>query len=114
MTLVEQSAECCSELYRQTEGDDAATLMQGDFLAMDAERLGLFDRIVMNPPFKMGRDIKHIEHAAGFLKPGGRLVAICAAGPSQRKRFPDLQPLPAGTFKGEGTNVSAGIVVLEG
>ena len=114
VTLVEQSAECCGELYRQMEDDAATTLVQGDFLAMNAERLGLFDRIVMNPPFKMGRDIKHIVHAAGLLKPGGRLVAICAAGPRQRKRFPDLQELSAGSFKGEGTNVNAGIVVLEG
>ena len=49
--------------------------------------LGTFDRIVMNPPFDHGADIRHIEHARGKLKPGGRLVAICAAGPRQRERF---------------------------
>ena len=57
----------------------------------------------MNPPFERGSDIRHIEHALTFLKPGGRLVAICANGPRQRER---LQPmasewidLPAGSFK---------------
>ena len=41
----------------------------------------------MNPPFDHGADIRHIEHARAKLKPGGRLVAICAAGPRQRERF---------------------------
>jgi 16S rRNA A1518/A1519 N6-dimethyltransferase RsmA/KsgA/DIM1 with predicted DNA glycosylase/AP lyase activity len=46
VTLVEQSAECCAELYRETAGDGACKLVQGDFLS--AEGLGLFDNIVMN------------------------------------------------------------------
>lgn len=60
---------------------------------------------------------KHIAHALTMLAPGGRLVALCAAGPKQRAR---LQPiasewidLPAGSFKSEGTNVSAAIVVFD-
>lgn len=35
-----------------------------------------FDRIVMNPPFDQGRWQTHLEHAAGLLRDGGRLVAI--------------------------------------
>lgn len=88
-----------------------------DFLACDDTVLGLFDRIVMNPPFKNGADIKHIEHARKFLKPGGRLVAICANGPRQHDKLMGeasaWYDLPADSFKGEGTNVSAAIVVLE-
>lgn len=87
-----------------------------DFLTL-GDGLGLFDRIIMNPPFRRGADIKHIEHAATKLAPGGRLVAICANGPRQQDA---LQPiasqwydLPAGSFKSEGTNVSAAIVVIE-
>jgi 16S rRNA G1207 methylase RsmC len=38
----------------------------------------------MNPPFANGDDIKHITHA---LKPGGRLVAICANGPRQNDKL---------------------------
>jgi protein-L-isoaspartate O-methyltransferase len=88
-----------------------------DFLECLPEVLGTFDRIVMNPPFVNGSDIKHIEYAMKFLKPGGRLVAICANGPRQQKH---LQPiatawidLPAGSFKEQGTNVNAAIVVIE-
>jgi len=40
----------------------------------------------MNPPFENGADIKHIQHAMKMLKPGGRLVAICANGPRQQPR----------------------------
>jgi hypothetical protein len=81
-------------------------------------RLGTFDRIVMNPPFANATDIRHIEHARGKLAPGGRLVAICAAGPRQREQLApiaaDWIELPAGSFKEQGTNVNAAIVVIEG
>lgn len=118
VVLVELAAECAAELYRETATDPAATLIQADFLACDADRLGgLFSHILMNPPFKMGRDIKHIEHARRLLAPGGRLVALCAAGPRQRRR---LQPaaagwidLPPGSFKSEGTNVAAAMCVFQ-
>ena len=91
-------------------------VVEADFLSLNGE-LGTFDRVVMNPPFTDGADIKHIEHARHMLKPGGRLVAICANGPRQRER---LQPiarewvdLPAGSFKASGTNVNAALVVID-
>lgn len=60
-----------------------------DFLECNGE-LGTFDRILMNPPFERGDDIRHIEHARKFLKPGGRLVAICADGsPPAREAVTD-------------------------
>ena len=81
-------------------------LSQGDFLT---KHLGPFDRIVMNPPFHMRDDIRHTLHAAGHLAPGGVLAGLCLA---TRHREEALRPLadhwetiPAGTFKGEGTNV---------
>jgi protein-L-isoaspartate O-methyltransferase len=87
-----------------------------DFLECNGN-LGKFDRIVMNPPFANGADIKHIEHARTFLKPGGRLVAICANGPRQRERLQAIASewidLPAGSFKSQGTNVNTALVVLE-
>jgi hypothetical protein len=108
--LVEQSPECCAELYREIAGDEAASLVQADFLTCDAQRLGgLFDAVLMNPPFKMGADIKHIKHALTMLAPGGRLVSICANGPKQCKA---LQPtasqwieLPPRSFAEAATNV---------
>ena len=56
-----------------------------DFLQCsgDVEDLGLFDAVLMNPPFAQGADIEHITHALTMLKPGGRLVALCTNGPRQ-------------------------------
>jgi protein-L-isoaspartate O-methyltransferase len=89
---------------------------QGDFLACNGD-LGEFDRVVMNPPFENGADIRHIEHALAMLKPGGRLVAICANGPRQRERLMPLasewEDLPDGSFKEQGTNVSAALLIIE-
>jgi len=117
ITLVDNSPECVRELYRETDGDREASLISGDFLQKTAEELGgPFDSIVMNPPFKMGTDVKHILHARAMLAPGGRLVSLCAAGPRQRAA---LQPiadqwidLPAGSFRSEGTGVESAIVVF--
>jgi len=75
----------------------------------------------MNPPFINGSDIKHIEHALKFLKPGGRLVAICADGPRQNATLKPIaedsggfwEPLPAGTFKDQGTNVNTVLLTIE-
>jgi 16S rRNA G1207 methylase RsmC len=71
----------------------------------------------MNPPFANGQDIKHIEHALTLLKPGGRLVAICANGPRQQERLLPMatkwKELPAGSFSDSGTEVNAAILVIE-
>lgn len=107
--LVENSPDCCAELYRLNE-----RLIQGDFLKCDEERLGgLFDLVIMNPPFKMGT-IKHIRHAMKLLKPTGRLVSLCFDGVKQNR---DLRPivdswevLPQRSFASEGTNASTAMV----
>jgi len=91
------------------------TLIEADFMDM-AGTDSKFDRILMNPPFDHGSDIKHIEHARTMLKPGGRLVAICANGPRQQDKLMQLadfwEDLPAGTFA--GTGVRAALLVIEG
>lgn len=72
---------------------------------------------LMNPPFKNGTDIKHINHARRLLAPGGRLVALCAAGPRQLARLRPIatewRELPARSFASEGTNVAAAIVIFQ-
>lgn len=117
VTLVEQSEECCEELEREISDDHNSRLVRGDFLACDPATLGLFDSVVMNPPFKQGCDVRHILHAATFVADGGRLVAICAAGPRQRDKLQAIASqwidLPAGSFREAGTNVNAAIVVIE-
>ncbi len=104
LVAVEVASQCAEQLYKL----DACRLIVADFLECDAARLGgLFDAVVMNPPFKQGRDIKHIMHAFSMLKPGGLLVALCFDGVKQNR---DLRPwadtweaLPAESFKTEGT-----------
>jgi protein-L-isoaspartate O-methyltransferase len=91
-----------------------------DFLQCNGE-LGLFDRILMNPPFADGADIEHIQHALKFLKPGGRLVAICADGPRQNAKLKPIveamggewEQLPANTFKESGTGVNTVLLSVQ-
>lgn len=100
------------------------TVTTGDFLECDKElaedddKTVGYDRIVMNPPFNRGQDIKHINHALKKLKTGGgRLVAICANGARQFKAFEDVLtewiPLPPGSFKEAGTNVNTAILIID-
>lgn len=88
---------------------------QRDFLEV-TDFQGQYPRIIMNPPFENGADIKHIRHALTFLKPGGKLVALCANGPRQREAFKDIadywEDLPQGSFKEQGTNVNVAMFSL--
>ena len=114
------AVEINSRLGVMLEGK-AAAIIHGDFLECSPEFLGLFDKILMNPPFENADDIKHIEHARKFLKPGGRLVAICANGPRQREKLMPLaeesggvwEDLPRGTFSNAGTEVNTALLVIE-
>ena len=94
---------------------------QSDFLSRFPSEL--YDRVVMNPPFDMGRDIDHVVHALRFLKPDGQLVAIVSAGTEWREtkkarafrdRIASLNgrwhDLPPGSFSEVGTNVNTAIV----
>ena len=112
---VEMDPDRCETLAQEFGGK--ALLISGDFLNLGTYTIGgPFDRIVMNPPFYRGEDIKHIRHAFGMLAKGGVLVAICADGPKQHEAFRDAgeywEELPAGSFKASGTNVNTAVVVL--
>jgi hypothetical protein len=67
-------------------------------------------------------DVAHIEHAMKFLKPGGRLVALCANGPRQQAKLRDglvqrlggtWENLPAGSFSEQGTGVNVAMLVVD-
>jgi hypothetical protein len=109
LTVVEVNRSLCDGLAAKGYRVHCA-----DFLACNGE-LGMFDRVIINPPFADARDIKHILHALAKLKPGGRLVALCANGPRQQEKLKPLatewQELPAGTF--EGTGVNASLLVID-
>ena len=86
-----------------------------------------FTRIVMNPPFTRGTDLKHIAHALTMLgaeTPADNrqciLVSLMAAGKSKEK-LDDLcdgfeyqtKEVPAGTFKESGTNIATTILIVK-
>ncbi|MEU1880900.1 DUF3560 domain-containing protein [Streptosporangium sp. NPDC020072] len=75
-----------------------------DFLDLERMEQAAYDRVVMNPPFSGGKDLAHVTHALGFLKPGGRLVAVMAAGVLHQKfkaveRFRSLVEERSGWFE---------------
>lgn len=115
--LIDISAECCEVLRRMKRArslDERTDIRQADFLTVPV--LPIYDAVIMNPPFKNGQDVKHIRHARAFLRPGGRLVALCANGPRQREHLRPIADewfdLPAGSFRSEGTGVDVAMIVI--
>lgn len=101
-----------------------ASIIHADFLEVDG--LLLHDRIIMNPPFAKQADIAHVQHAARFLKPGGRLVSIMSASVRFRsdrrsQAFRDqvadwggaFEDLPDGSFAAADTNVRTCVVSFD-
>ncbi len=114
VTAVEVSSTCAAELF--TQNREGVRLIQRDFLTCHPGELGLFDAIAMNPPFHMRADVRHILHAVKFLKPGGRLAALCL---DTHQRETALKPLAAtwekieaGTFAKEGTRVACVLLTI--
>lgn len=109
------AVEISPQLVRALPERLCGSIRCADFLSCNGD-LGTFDRIVMNPPFQNGSDIAHILHARSMLKPGGKLVAICANGPRQQERLRPLaetwEPLPAGTFEEQGTSVNTVLLTM--
>lgn len=120
--LVEINSRLAAVLAdKYTPPEDAAAgicrnVIEGDFVEAWAS-LGSYDRILMNPPFGDAADIEHIELAAKMLRPGGRLVALCAAGPRQHAQLRPLashwEELPEGSFRQQGTDVRAALLVIQ-
>lgn len=94
-------------------------VVHDDFLNRSPDELGLFDVIVMNPPFDAGRDVDHVTHALRFLAEGGVLVSVMGAGVEYRedrktsdfrkeveRRGGKFFDLPEGSFRESGTNMN--------
>lgn len=126
LIAVELNAKCVDYLKRYHD----ISAMHGDFLNIDPafwkqERVPI-TKVIMNPPFSNGQDIRHTMHAFEILAPGGRLVGIMSEGPffrsdrlseHFRKWLADRKgtsiPLEPGAFKESGTMVKTRIVVID-
>ena len=104
---------------------EGCSVFEGDFLRLTPSMTGLFDRVVMNPPFARQADIRHVLHAMQFLQSNGRLAAIMSAGVKFRqdhatrsfRAFAEghagtITDLPDGSFRESGTDVRAVIVTM--
>lgn len=109
VVCVDISPDCCDILRKHWETH------QGDFMTMDG--LGMFDGILMNPPFRLGTDVKHFFRAMEHLLPNGRIVGLCYNGTKQNAKLKPLcstwEVLPDGSFKSEGTNASVVLLTME-
>jgi SAM-dependent methyltransferase len=115
VTAIEISSKCTGELFKQDRA--GVKILQRDFLDVSPEETGLFDAVVMNPPFHVRSDIKHIQHALKFLRPGGRLASVCM---DTHHRDEVLRPiskewikLPRGSFHESGTDIATVLLMIE-
>lgn len=115
VTAIEVAPQCAAELFRQERA--GVNLLQRDFLTVTPQETGLFDAVIMNPPFHMRADIRHILHAKSFLKPGGRLVALCLDTPHRTHILKPMaatwEQVPAGEFGKEGTRVATVMLTIQ-
>ena len=99
-------------------------IVHGDFLAVAPQPA--FSRVIMNPPFGRLQDIDHFMHAAKFLEPDGRIVAIMSPSwefhsSKKAQEFRDfveecsgeVEQIDAGAFKSVGTNVRTTIIAID-
>lgn len=113
----------CVELLPENSAHLKEPFVTGDFLAIEPEPI--YDRVVMNPPFAKQDDIRHVNHALKFLKPGGLLVSVMSAGVTFRDnklttefrdliraRGGEIEALEEGAFKRSGTLVNTVIVTI--
>lgn len=119
-TVVELMPENIKALTRQ-----GYNVTEGCFLKHGSDDIGLFDRVVANPPFTKNQDIDHIKHMFSMLKPGGKIISMASKSwihGSQKKQvvFRDwlddvdatITEVPVGAFKESGTSISTVIVEI--
>ncbi|WP_162590376.1 methyltransferase [Variovorax sp. RA8] len=122
-----QNVTACEFLDRNVAKLKAAGLtdvIHGDFLATDPAPI--YDAVIMNPPFGNLQDVRHVEHAARFLKPDGVLIAITSPSYQHRNTAAatafrdfmdaaqaDAEDIPAGTFRESGTEVATVLLKMD-
>jgi predicted RNA methylase len=105
ITCFDINPECVSKLKAA-----GFTAKEADFLGLNPSRK--FDRIIMNPPFTRGADLKHIAAALKWLKRDGILVSIMLKNKDEKTMEKllagwdySIRDLPPGAFKKSGTSV---------
>lgn len=84
--------------------------LEADFLQWAAP--AAFDRVVMNPPFSEGRWQAHLQHAAGMVAAGGRLVAILPASAKGKDLLPGFDLAWHGPYANRFPGTSVCVVIL--
>lgn len=116
----------CYELMPENrqllEKVDGARIVGDDFLTAD---VGMYDRIIANPPFANNQDIKHVLKMWEHLTVGGQMATIMSthwqfASDKASVAFrsfledknKDITRIEKGAFKGSGTNVETIMLML--
>lgn len=97
-------------------------ILGDDFTMYD---LGLYDKIIANPPFSKNQDIKHVKRMYGHLKEGGTVAAImsCHWKVASEKECVEFRQwlsdvhakvcdIEEGAFKQSGTVIKTTTVVI--
>ena len=110
---VENASECARALE---SGFRRLHVVERDFLGTMADDLGgMFDAVLMTPPFHRGMDIQHIRHALEMVRTGGVLVSLCYNGARQNAELRPIadrwEVLPDSSFRECGTGASVAMMV---
>ena len=116
----------CYELMPENRSElekiNNAHVLGDDFITAE---VGMYDKIIANPPFAKNQDILHVTKMWEHLNKGGQMAVIMSchwqfAQDKDSVRFRelvynvnhDITTLPAGSFKESGTNIETVMLVL--
>lgn len=119
------AVEVNPDFFHHIKAAGANAVLHEDFLKCGFDQC--YDIIVANPPFSKQRDIDHVDAMLTALNPGGRLVAVMAAGITFRTNRKTtalidrlnaettyrFEELPQGAFKESGTMVNTVLLVAD-
>lgn len=102
-----------SELRCNILKEKGFTVTDRDFLKLDKFKYeGYYDRIVMNPPYDQSQWKAHVEHAAGMVAKGGRLVAILPNSAKDKFQLNGFNCSYPQEFHNEFAGTSISVVIL--